>query len=68
MPETNWKFITKAPRACGPLLLRTGSGNLDGVFIGHQDPDDGRWYSSEGHIVLPRYFAQIPLFDCEEGA
>lgn len=68
MPETNWKFITKAPRACGPLLLRAGAGLLDGVFIGSQDDTDGRWRDNEGNIVLPRYFAQIPLFDCEDEA
>ncbi|WP_441267984.1 hypothetical protein AB7G19_17110 [Bradyrhizobium sp. 215_C5_N1_1] len=67
MSDTNWQFITKAPRACGPLLLRTGSGNLDLAFVGNQDPDDGRWRDANDDLVFPRWFARIPAFDCEDG-
>ncbi|MET3299683.1 hypothetical protein [Bradyrhizobium diazoefficiens] len=64
--ETNWKGVEQAPRGLGPMLLRIGGGPTDGVFVGYQDPDTGRWFDQENREVQPRFFALIPSFDCED--
>jgi hypothetical protein len=61
--ERNWQRIEKAPEGAGDLLLRSGPGILDAVFIGYQD-DDGRWLSGQDE-VKPTHFAIIPPFDAE---
>lgn len=50
----------------GPVLLRAGGGTLEPAFVGYQR-EDGRWLDQENREVHPCYFAQIPIFDCEDG-
>ncbi|WP_377830320.1 hypothetical protein ACFKHW_17320 [Bradyrhizobium lupini] len=63
MPETNWKRIDQAQRGIGPLLLRIGQDATDPAFVGHQDPDSGRWFDQENREVTPRWFCLVPEFD-----
>jgi hypothetical protein len=66
--DQNWHRIDKAPKGIGPLLLRAGSGPLDGVFIGYQ-ADDGRWFADPQHEVHPTHYCQMPQFDAaDDGA
>lgn len=61
----NWHLIDKStPPGMGAVLLRTGSGALDPVFVGYQ-ADSGRWFDSENREVQPRFYARIPDFDAE---
>ena len=66
MAESNWKPIEKAEWGIGPLLLRSGPGFMDGVFIGYK-ADDGRWSDQDNREVHPTHFAFVPPFDVEEG-
>jgi hypothetical protein len=65
---SNWHSIEKAPKGIGPLLLRAGSGPLDPVYVGYQDPDDGRWLVDNEHQVHPTHFCLIPAFDADDEA
>lgn len=65
MPDSNWKPVEDAPKGVGPVLLRVGTGLADPAFVGHQDPDSGRWFDQENREVQPRFFALIPQFDCD---
>ncbi|MDA9508094.1 hypothetical protein XI09_26345 [Bradyrhizobium sp. CCBAU 11386] len=64
MANTNWHPIEQAPRGAGPLLLRSGSGPLDPVFIGSQ-ADAGQWLAGDVE-VHPLFFAEIPQFDADD--
>jgi hypothetical protein len=64
MAGQNWHRINLAPAGAGALLLRAGSGSLDGVFVGYQ-ADDGRWFSGE-ELVHPTHYCEIPAFDCDD--
>lgn len=59
----HWKTIDQAEKGMGPVLLRSGTGPLDGVCIGYQ-ADDGRWMS-ENAEVHPVAWCRIPEFDLE---
>jgi hypothetical protein len=63
---SNWRKISEAPRGIGDVLLRSGSGPLDPSFVGHQDPDSGRWFDVENREVRPSYYCALPQFDCDE--
>jgi hypothetical protein len=63
---SNWHSIEKAPKGTGPLLLRTGAGSLDPVFVGYQ-ADDGRWLAGDTE-VRPTHYCEIPAFDADETA
>jgi hypothetical protein len=64
---SNWKHIEKAPRGIGAVLLRSGSGTLDPVYVGFQ-ADDGRWVTADDQTTVhPLFFCTIPAFDCDEG-
>jgi hypothetical protein len=64
--EQSWHRIDKAPKGIGDVLLRSGSGPLDPNFVGHQDPDSGRWFDGENREVRPAFYCEIQLFDADD--